>query len=141
LRLSSGRVAGYTDYARAVPAMTTLAGLAVKGRRARPGSPWELPPRWRERMSQVALPTPINFVTDADVGGGAPGAVVLNQRGEALGMIIDINAKAALNPLLYRGESDRAVGVHAAGIVEALRKVYQADGLADEIDSAPPAVR
>jgi hypothetical protein len=92
-------------------------------------------------MSRVALPTPIKFITDADVGGGAPASSVLNLRGEAVGMIMDVNAKAALNPLLYRGGPDRAVAVHAAGIVEALRNVYQAQGLIDELARARQPVR
>ncbi len=132
-RFSSGTVVGYQDSGRIVPSQTTFAGMVARAAWARPGSPWALPPRWRDRKRRVALTTPINFLTDADVGSGAPGAVVLDRLGQAVGVIIDVTRKSAVNRLLYRDRNDRAIAVHAAGIVEALRQVYDAGKLADEL--------
>ena len=133
LRLSSGRVNGFLGFGQMVPAETFMAGLVVRAARARPGSPWELPASWRERQRRIGLTTPINFVVDADVGSGAPGGVVLNQKGELVGVVIDVTLKSAVNRFLYRGGDERAVAVHPAGIIEALRHVYDAGKLADEL--------
>jgi hypothetical protein len=133
LRLSSGQVSGFLGFGRDVPAQTTMGGLITRAVRAQPGSLWELPARWRERLRQVDLAKPLNFAIDADVGSGAPGGVVLNQNGELIGVVIDSTLKSAVNRFLYRGGDERAVAVHPAGIVEALRRVYGAGKLADEL--------
>jgi hypothetical protein len=133
LRLSSGRVNGFLGFGRMVPAQTFMAGLVVRAARARPGSPWELPASWREKQRQIGMTTPINFVVDADVGSGAPGGVVLNQKGELVGVVIDVTLKSAVNRFIYRGGDERAVAVHPAGIIEALRHVYDEGKLADEL--------
>ena len=136
LRFSSGQVVGFQVAGRIVPAQTTMAPLVTRGARARPGSPWHLPARWQQRKAQLTLTTPVNFLTDADVGSGAPGAVVLNQRGQLVGMIIDITGKSAVNRFVYRGANDRAAAVHPAGVLEALRRIYDAGKLADELTAA-----
>jgi hypothetical protein len=59
--------------------------------------------------------------------------VVLNQKGELVGVVIDVTLKSAVNRFLYRGGDERAVAVHPAGIIEALRHVYDAGKLADEL--------
>jgi hypothetical protein len=133
LRLSSGRVRGFLGFGRDVPAQTTMAGLFARAAMAVPGSPGELPARWKESSSQVDLAKPLNFAIDADVGSGAPGGVVLNQNGELIGMVIDTTLKSAVNRFLYRGGDERAVAVHPGGIVEALRHIYGAGKLADEL--------
>jgi hypothetical protein len=133
LRLSSGRVRGFLGFGRDVPAQTTMAGLFTRAAMAQPGSAWELPVRWREMQRQVNLAKPLNFAIDADVGSGAPGGVVLNQNGELIGMVIDTTLKSAINRFLYRGGDERAVAVHPGGIIEALRQVYGAGKLADEL--------
>jgi hypothetical protein len=133
LRLSSGRVRGFLDSGRVVPAQALTGGMIVRAGRAQPGSPWELPARWREKRPQIDLGQPLNFVVDADVGSGAPGGAVLDRNGELLGIVIDTTAKSAVNRFQYRGADDRAVAVHAAGIVEALRHVYDAGKLVDEV--------
>lgn len=72
LRLSSGRVRGYLDFGRPVPAQVLMGvlmgGMIVRAGRALPGSPWELPARWRERRAQIDLGKPLSFVLDAEVG-------------------------------------------------------------------------
>lgn len=133
LRLSSGRVRGYLVFRRGLPAQVVMGGFLTRSSRARPGSPWELPARWLERRRQIDLTKPINFVVDADVGGGAPGGVVLNQNGELIGMIIGTTLKSSVNYFLCRGGDERAVAVHPAGIIEALRNVYSNKRLADEL--------
>jgi hypothetical protein len=135
LRLSSGRVRGFLDFGRDVPAVTTLGGLISRAARAQPGSPWRLPRRWQSRQRQVDLAQPLNFIIDADVGSGAPGAAVLNRKGEFIGMVIDSTLKSAVNRFIYRGGDERAVAVHPAGILEAIRRVYGAEDLADELAS------
>jgi hypothetical protein len=133
LRLSSGQVRGFLGFRRGLPAQIVIGGFLTRSSRARPGSPWELPARWLERRRQIDLTKPINFVIDADVGSGAPGGVVLNQSGELIGMVIGTTLKSSVNHFLYRGGDERAVAVHPAGMIEALRNVYGDGRLADEL--------
>jgi hypothetical protein len=120
-------------FRRGLPAQVVIGGFLTRSAQARPGSPWELPTRWLERRRKIDLTKPINFVVDADVGSGAPGGVVLNQNGELIGMVIGTTLKSAVNYFLYRGGDERAVAVHPAGIIEALRNVYGNKRLADEL--------
>jgi hypothetical protein len=138
LRLSAGQVSGFLDFGREVPFQTTLGGLITRTARARPGSPWRLPKLWRDKQSQIDLAKPINFAIDADVGSGASGGAVLNADGELVGVVIDSTLKSAVNRFLYRGGDERAVAVHPAGIIEALRQIYGATKLADELEHGAP---
>ena len=67
--------------------------------------------------------------------GGNSGSPVINRAGEIVGLNFDSNNQKLSNRYWYieENEGSRAVGVHTAGILEALRKVYDADRLAAEL--------
>lgn len=71
----------------------------------------------------------------ADTIGGNSGSPVINRNGEVVGLNFDSNLQKLSNRYWYIEESEgsRAVGVHTAGILEALRKIYDAPELAAEI--------
>jgi hypothetical protein len=116
-----------------VPAITDFAGLYQRSEQHKDKPPFDLPPRWQERKSRLDMKTPFNFVSTADIIGGNSGSPVVNKAGEVVGIIFDGNIQSLVLDFVFTEEVARAVSVHSAGIIEALRKVYDANKLADEI--------
>jgi hypothetical protein len=135
LRLSYGRVLGYEEDTTFVPYKTTLYGLYDRARSFDEKPPYDLPRRWKEGEAKLDLATPINFVYSADTIGGNSGSPVINRNAEIVGLNFDSNIQKLSNRYWYIEESEgsRAVAVHSAAIIEALRKLYGAEALAKEI--------
>jgi len=57
-----------------------------------------------------------------------------HRNGEFVGIIIDGNIESLTGNFVYLEESNRAVAVHSAAIIEALRKLYDATALAAELE-------
>src|SRR5205085_2026350 len=98
-------------------------------------SPFNLAPSLKARRDKIDLSTPLDFVYTADTIGGNSGSPVINRKGEVVGLNFDSNNQKLSNRYWYIDESQgsRAVGVHSAGIIEALNKVYDADALVKEL--------
>jgi hypothetical protein len=133
LRLSFGPVKGYVENGKPVPAMTDFAGLYERAKDHEEKPPFDLPRRWIERKSRLDMKTPFNFVCTADIIGGNSGSPVINKNAEVVGLIFDGNIQSLVLDFAYSEEQARAVSVHSQGIIEALRKVYDADDLANEL--------
>jgi hypothetical protein len=133
LRLAFGTVKGYTENGRSVSPFTTFGGAFRRAEEHKNREPFTLPPRWLERKGKLDLATPFNFVCTADIIGGNSGSPVVNKKGEVVGLIFDGNIQSLTADFLYTEEQARAVAVDSRGIVEALRQVYQAGELAEEI--------
>jgi hypothetical protein len=133
LRLAFGPVKGYTEAGKQIPFETTFAGLYERSAEHHNKEPFDLPPRWEKARSRLDLATPFNFVCTADIIGGNSGSPVINKDAEVVGIIFDGNIQSLVLDFVYTDEVARAVSVHSRGITEALRKVYGANDLADEL--------
>ena len=133
LRLAFGEVKGYAEAGEQVPWATTLGGTYEHAAAHNNKEPFELPKIWNERKAQLNLSTPFNFVSTADIIGGNSGSPVINRQGELVGIIFDGNIESLVLDYLYTDQQSRAVAVHSAGILEALRKIYQANRLVSEL--------
>ncbi|MBI4581348.1 MAG: S46 family peptidase [Planctomycetes bacterium] len=133
LRLAFGPIKGYTEAGRTVPAFTTLEGMydRWKERRGQPG--FELPQRWVDLKSKLDLSVQLNFVLKADIIGGNSGSPVVNAKGEIVGLIFDGNLQSLIWDIAYDDVQGRALAVDIRAIIEALRKVYNAGALTDEL--------
>src|SRR5437762_14327002 len=94
-----------------------------------------MPKRWIDKKAKLNLATHFNFVSDADIIGGNSGSPVVNKENEFVGIIFDGNIQSLVLDCIYTDTQSRAVSVDSAAITEALRKVYEANALADELES------
>jgi peptidase S46-like protein len=135
LRISYGRVLGYEEDTTLVPYKTTFFGLYDRARSFDEKPPYDLPKRYREGKDKLDLATPLNFVYTADTIGGNSGSPVINRNGELVGLNFDSNIQKLPNRYWYVDEAEggRAIGVHSASIIEAVKKLYGADKLVREI--------
>ena len=135
LRPSYGRVVGYEEDTTLVPYKTTFFGLYDRARSFDEKPPYDLPRRYREGKDKLDLATPLNLVYTADTIGGNSGSPVINRNAEILGLNFDSNIQKLPNRYWYVDETEggRAIGVHSAAIIEALKKLYDADKLVKEI--------
>jgi hypothetical protein len=133
LRLAFGVVKGYEENGRQVPYETYFSGLFQRSAEHHNQPPFDLPARWIERKDRLNLNTPINFVLTADIIGGNSGSPVVNRDAELVGIIFDGNIQSLVLDYIFTEKEARAVAVHSAGIIEALRKVYDANELANEL--------
>ncbi|MCW5948701.1 MAG: S46 family peptidase [Pyrinomonadaceae bacterium] len=135
LRIEYGKVLGYEEDTTLVPYKTTFYGLYDRALSFDLKPPFDLPERVLNARTKVDLSTPLNFVYSADTIGGNSGSPVINRNAELVGLNFDSNLQKLSNRYWYIEESEgsRAVGVHSAGVIEALRKIYDADRLVGEL--------
>ena len=135
LRIEYGTVKGYEEDTTLVPYKTTFFGLYDRALSFDDASPFNLAPSLKASRERINLSTPLNFVYTADTIGGNSGSPVINRKGEVVGLNFDSNNQKLSNRYWYieENQGSRAVGVHSAGVIEALKKVYNADTLVKEL--------
>ncbi len=132
LRLSYGEVKGWEAKGQPVAPFTNLAGAFARHTGA---EPFALPAAWLAAKDKLDLALPMDFVTDNDITGGNSGSPVLNRNAEVVGLAFDGNIESIGGTYGFDERNNRMVSVHSAFILEALRKVYHADALVEEITS------
>ena len=133
LRISDGEVKSYPYNGTMAQPFTTYHGLYDRSAGWGGKEPWHLSERWVARRDSLDLATPLNAISTNDIIGGNSGSPVINRDGEVVGLIFDGNIESLPGRFLYSEARNRSVWVDARGIVEALRKVYDAGALADEL--------
>jgi hypothetical protein len=133
LRLAFGTVKGYEEGGKKIPAHTNFRGLYERAEEQEFQPPFHLPKRWLDRKSKLDMKTPFNFVSTADIIGGNSGSPVIDRKGEVVGIIFDGNIQSLVLDYIFTDEQARAVSVDSRGIIEALRKVYEAKSLVAEL--------
>jgi hypothetical protein len=135
LRLSYGTVRGYEENGKQISAFTNFEGLYQRSAEHENQPPFDLPQRWIDKKASLNPQTQFNFVSDADIIGGNSGSPVVNKANEFVGIIFDGNIQSLVLDCIFSDKQARAVSVDSAAISEALRKVYEANALADELES------
>jgi hypothetical protein len=137
LRMSYGTVKGWTaEDGTKVPAFTTIGGTFERAAE-RAGDPaFELPKSWLDAKSRLDGNVPFNFVSTNDIIGGNSGSPIVDADGEVVGLIFDGNLDSLAGDVVFDGTRNRATSVDARGMLEAMRKIYGAGALADEIGSS-----
>jgi Peptidase S46 len=140
LRLSYGTVRGYTENGQGivpkgtkVPYFTTIGGAYQRAAEYNNKAPYRLPESWMKAKPKVNLKTPLDVVQTADIIGGNSGSPVANRAGELVGIIFDGNIQSLPWNFVYDDTVGRAIHVDSRGILEALRHIYGAGALADEL--------
>lgn len=135
LRFTYGEVKGYRAAGgQQIPWATDFAGLFA---RATGKDPYQLPDSWLSARSRLNLRTPFNFVTTCDVHGGNSGSPTVDAEGYLIGVVFDGNLESLPNQFVYTDERARAVHVAVNAIEEALRIIYRAERILQELGLKP----
>ncbi|HEY6942307.1 S46 family peptidase [Dokdonella sp.] len=132
-RFSFGEVRGWDEKGTFVPPFTDIAGTFAHATGA---YPFALPATWLAAKERLDLRTRMNLATTNDIIGGNSGSPLVNARGEIVGLVFDGNIHSLGGNYWYDERLNRTVAVHSSAILEALRKVYGADRLVRELESA-----
>lgn len=130
LRLSYGKVAGWTYRGAEIPPFIYFPGLYE---RATGKAPYALDPRWTAAKDTLDPRIVFDLSTTNDIIGGNSGSPLINAKAEVIGTVFDGNIHSLGGNYGYDPALNRTVAVSAAAISEALRKVYGAGAIADEL--------
>jgi hypothetical protein len=130
LRLSYGKIAGWTYRGVTIPPFTNFAGLYD---RATGAEPFDLDARWVAAKARLNPDTVFNISSTNDIIGGNSGSPLIDAKARVIGAVFDGNIHSLGGDYGYDGSINRAVSVSTAAITEALSKVYGADALAREL--------
>jgi len=136
-RLSYGSVQGWTrEDAVQVKPFTDFGGAYS---RATGEAPFDLPQSWLKAKDRLTQTTPFDFVTTNDIIGGNSGSPVVNRNAEIVGLVFDGNLPSLGGDYGFDIRNNRTVAVDSRALTEALKVVYGADRLVQELQ--PPAPR
>jgi hypothetical protein len=130
LRLSYGRVEGWTRNGVTIPPFTTIGGLYE---RATGSEPFNAAQAFLDAEGRVNKDTVFDFTSTNDIIGGNSGSPVINAAGEVIGAAFDGNIHSLGGAYGYDEALNRTVSVSTAAITEALRTVYPQPRLLEEL--------
>ncbi|PTL85874.1 S46 family peptidase [Vitiosangium sp. GDMCC 1.1324] len=130
LRLSFGAVKGYMEDGKKVEPITVMGGTFD---RHTGEDPFALPKTWLAAQKDLTASTPMNFVTTNDIIGGNSGSPVINKDAKIVGLVFDGNIQSLGGDYGFDESVNRTVAVHSEALIEALKKVYKADRVIEEL--------
>jgi len=133
LRISDGVIKGYEYNGTIAPVKTTFYGSLDRYYSFNNKFPFNLPDNWENLPEEFDLSTTLDFVSTCDIIGGNSGSPTLNISAEVVGLAFDGNMESHSGRFIYATEANRTVSVSAEGMIEAIRDLYNAERLADEI--------
>lgn len=131
-RITYGQVRGWEEDGRDIPPFTYLGGAFG---RATGEIPFALSQPWLEAQPRLDMQTPFNYVSTLDMTGGNSGSPVIDARGRIVGLAFDGNRHSIAGSYWYDIDKNRAISVHPAVMLEALKKVYGAERILGEIET------
>ena len=130
LRISYGKVAGWTERGQGVPDTTTFAGLYD---RATGQDPFELSPPFVTAKRKLDLTTVYDFTTTNDIIGGNSGSPVIARDGSVIGAAFDGNIHSLGGSFGYDPTLNRTVVVSTAAVQAGLTTLYPDPALVKEL--------
>jgi hypothetical protein len=141
LRVTYGKVAGYTSKGTAVPFTTRMGAMfELSDARGNTGE-FALPPAlrtWRQKVGDAAFgrnyaSLPVNFVSTNDITGGNSGSSTLNKSLQIVGLIFDGNEEAMAGDWAYSEGAGRALSTDIRFALTVAREVHGAGWVVDEL--------
>lgn len=130
LRLTYGRLKGWTWQGRTIPYATTFGGL---WERATGAPPFDLAPRLAAAKDAIPPQTILDVAASTDTIGGSSGSPAINAAGEIIGANFDSTVLTQRNAFGYDPEVNRSVLVTATAVTAALRHAYGQGHLLSEL--------
>jgi hypothetical protein len=133
LRISDGIVKSYNYNGTTAPVKTTYFGMYDRFESNNGLFPWSLPKRWLNPPLDL-LKAPVDFISTNDIIGGNSGSPMVNQKLEAVGLIFDGNMESLPGYFIFAPDAgNRTISVHAGGIIAAMKHIYKANRLVEEL--------
>jgi hypothetical protein len=133
LRLADGIVKGYDYNGTRAPIKTTFYGALDRYYSFDKKFPFNLPSYFENFPTEFDPSTPLNFISTNDIIGGNSGSAVINEHAEIVGLAFDGNIESLPGNFIYTTEANRTVCVSALGMIEAIRDLYKATRLSNEL--------
>lgn len=130
LRLTYGKVEGWTYEGKTVAPITRFAGLFA---RATGAEPFDLAPKWQAAKARLDPATAFDMAVSTDTIGGSSGSPAINGAGDIVGANFDSTVLSQRNAYGYDPAVNRSVIVTTAAITAALGKVYGMKRLVAEL--------
>ena len=130
LRVTYGTVQGWNEKGREITPFTRMGRVFE---RETGQDPFVVPPSWHRAKDRLALETRYNFSSNTDIIGGNSGSPVINAQGELVGLAFDGNIHSIAGDYWFDETANRSVSVHVAAMLEALKTIYGAENLVDEL--------
>ena len=134
---SYGRCRAFTRTAsKSRPSRRSLYGLYSRSADFDDQPPFQLPERWKARRRSTGSHDADGLRHHQRHHRRQLRLPRHQQNAEVVGLIFDGNIQSLPNRFIFTDEVARSVAVHSRGITEALRKVYDAGRVADELEGS-----